>query len=106
MNVHNAKKVNPNINVNLLINSSTPLSFLFWNNSDEPPWIILALSATIYFIHSKQPTNAEENLPEVIEPIEEPEEESVPLIKYEGPVHHVFFHSLIAYTDLAFDNDG
>lgn len=68
--------------------------------------IILALSVTAYFLFIKQPTNAEENLPEVINPIEEPEEESVPLIKYEGPVHHVFFHSLIAYTDLAFDNDG
>ena len=29
INVHNAKKVNPKINVNLLINSSNPLSFLF-----------------------------------------------------------------------------
>jgi len=68
--------------------------------------ILLSLSVAAYFIHFKQPTNAEENLPEVIKPVEEPEEESVPLIKYEGPVHHLFFHSLIAYTDLAFDNDG
>ncbi len=28
------------------------------------------------------------------------------LVKYEGPVHHVFFHSLILYPKLAFDNVG
>ncbi len=29
-----------------------------------------------------------------------------PLVKYEGPVQHVFFHSLIADTSLAFDGDS
>jgi peptidoglycan/xylan/chitin deacetylase (PgdA/CDA1 family) len=28
------------------------------------------------------------------------------LVKYEGQVHHLFFHSLIVNTDLAFDNVG
>lgn len=28
------------------------------------------------------------------------------LVKYEGPAHHVFFHSLIVYPQLAFDNIG
>jgi len=68
---------------------------------------ILTILTTAYFLHGKEPANAE-NISEIIEekdPIEEPQEE-IPLIKYEGPVHHVFFHSLIAYTDLAFDNDG
>lgn len=27
-------------------------------------------------------------------------------IKYEGPIEHIFFHSLIVYPDLAFDNVG
>lgn len=42
--------------------------------------------------------------------VEEVKKEEVvytePLVKYEGPVHHVFFHSLIAYTNLAFDGDS
>jgi len=28
------------------------------------------------------------------------------LVKYEGPVQHIFFHSLIVYPELAFDNKG
>lgn len=28
------------------------------------------------------------------------------LVKYEGPIEHVFFHSLIIYPELAFDNKG
>lgn len=28
------------------------------------------------------------------------------LVKYEGEIHHVFFHSLIVYPELAFDNKG
>lgn len=34
------------------------------------------------------------------------EKEKASLIKYEGPIHHVFFHSLIVYPELAFDNKG
>lgn len=70
--------------------------------------ILLMLSVTAYFLYEKQSVQAE--TPEItdkdIPEIQEPEEEPIPLIKYEGPVHHVFFHSLIAYTDLAFDNDS
>lgn len=28
------------------------------------------------------------------------------LVKYNGPAHHIFFHSLIVYPELAFDNIG
>ncbi|MBR0598196.1 polysaccharide deacetylase [Sinanaerobacter chloroacetimidivorans] len=38
--------------------------------------------------------------------IEEIEQAKASLVKYEGPVHHVFFHSLIIYPNLAFDNKG
>ena len=37
---HNTKKVKPKIYVILVTNSSNPLSFLFANKSDVPPWII------------------------------------------------------------------
>ena len=68
--------------------------------------IILTVATTTYFLYFKQPAVAESEI-EFLEPIEEEsKEEEIPLIKYEGPVHHVFFHSLIAYTNLAFDNDG
>ena len=55
--------------------------------------------------NTKIAANKEDNIIEEIANKEEeiPEE---PLVKYEGPVHHVFFHSLIAYTDLAFDGDS
>lgn len=70
--------------------------------------ILLIFSVAAYFLYEKQPVQAE--TPEItdkdIPEIQEPQEEPIPLIKYEGPVHHVFFHSLIAYTDLAFDNDS
>lgn len=29
-----------------------------------------------------------------------------PLVEYKGPVEHIFFHPLIAYPELAFDNDS
>ena len=71
---------------------------------------LLILSTTIYFRYIKNAATAEteyEILDTQVElELETPEPENIPLIKYEGPVHHVFFHSLIAYTDLAFDNDG
>jgi peptidoglycan/xylan/chitin deacetylase (PgdA/CDA1 family) len=38
--------------------------------------------------------------------IEEIEQAKASLVKYEGPIHHVFFHSLIIYPNLAFDNKG
>ena len=38
--------------------------------------------------------------------IEDIEEAQASLVKYEGPVEHVFFHSLIIYPELAFDNKG
>ena len=38
--------------------------------------------------------------------IDEIERAKASLIKYSGPLHHVFFHSLIIYPELAFDNKG
>lgn len=38
--------------------------------------------------------------------IAEIEKAKASLVKYEGPMHHVFFHSLIVYPELAFDNKG
>lgn len=38
--------------------------------------------------------------------IAEIEKAKASLVKYEGPVHHVFFHSLIVYPKLAFDEKG
>lgn len=71
--------------------------------------ILLCLSITGYIKFIKEKSLATQN--EVsIESSNEgqniKEEKTIPLVKYDGPVHHVFFHSLIAYTDLAFDNDG
>lgn len=39
-------------------------------------------------------------------PKEDEKEPEVELVKYEGAIHHVFFHSLIAYNELAFDGDS
>jgi len=38
--------------------------------------------------------------------IAEIEKAKASLVKYEGPMHHIFFHSLIVYPELAFDNKG
>ena len=38
--------------------------------------------------------------------IQEIEKAKASLVKYEGPIEHVFFHSLIIYPELAFDNKG
>ncbi|MEL7656862.1 MAG: hypothetical protein AAGU75_13255, partial [Bacillota bacterium] len=38
--------------------------------------------------------------------ISEIEKGKASLVKYEGPVHHIFFHSLIIYPELAFDKKG
>ena len=38
--------------------------------------------------------------------IDEIERAKASLIKYSGPLHHIFFHSLIVYPELAFDNKG
>ena len=38
--------------------------------------------------------------------IEEIEKAKASLVKYEGAIEHVFFHSLIVYPELAFDNKG
>lgn len=38
--------------------------------------------------------------------IAEIESAKASLVKYEGAIHHIFFHSLIVYPELAFDNKG
>jgi len=38
--------------------------------------------------------------------IAEINQEKESLVKYEGPIHHIFFHSLIVYPELAFDKKG
>lgn len=38
--------------------------------------------------------------------IAEIESAKASLVKYEGPMHHIFFHSLIIYPELAFDEKG
>lgn len=38
--------------------------------------------------------------------IAEVEKAKASLVKYEGPVQHIFFHSLIIYPELAFDDKG
>jgi peptidoglycan/xylan/chitin deacetylase (PgdA/CDA1 family) len=38
--------------------------------------------------------------------INEIEKAKASLVKYEGETHHIFFHSLIVYPELAFDNIG
>lgn len=38
--------------------------------------------------------------------IAEIEKSKAALVKYEGPIHHIFFHSLIVYPELAFDGEG
>lgn len=68
---------------------------------------VILIMAIVTYIHNLSKIEVlakteQEN--EVIEDVKV--EEKVPLVKYEGPVHHVFFHSLIAYTDLAFDGDS
>ncbi|MDR1217404.1 MAG: hydrolase, partial [Oscillospiraceae bacterium] len=42
-----------------------------------------------------------------LDPEQPPEEEaSVPLVEYDGIVEHLFFHTAIAYPELAFDGDA
>ncbi|MDR1588577.1 MAG: polysaccharide deacetylase family protein [Oscillospiraceae bacterium] len=39
-------------------------------------------------------------------PTPEPAQESAPLVEYDGVVEHLFFHTAIAYPELAFDGDS
>ncbi len=71
--------------------------------------VILCVGLITYIKKSKESAFASENPNSNIQTsdsTQEEKEEPEILVKYEGPVHHVFFHSLIAYTDLAFDNDS
>ncbi len=71
--------------------------------------VILCVGLITYIKKSKESALASENPVSNIQALDsdrEGKEEPEILVKYEGPVHHVFFHSLIAYTDLAFDNDS
>ena len=71
--------------------------------------VILCVGLITYIKKSKESALASENPVSNIQASDsnqEEKEEPEILVKYEGPVHHVFFHSLIAYTDLAFDNDS
>lgn len=72
---------------------------------------VVLIMAVFTYIHTiKERTSATTGNDEVLIPEEDNKIEEIvykePLVKYEGPVHHVFFHSLIAYTDLAFDGDS
>lgn len=40
------------------------------------------------------------------QPANPPEEKVETLVPYKGPIEHIFFHPLIAYPKLAFDNDS
>lgn len=62
--------------------------------------IIAGVSIYNSILHTGTEANAEENIVQPLYP-----DESIPLVKYEGPVHHVFFHSLVVYPELAFDGD-
>lgn len=52
------------------------------------------------------PKEIEEGRDAVSDKIAETQAAKASLVKYEGPWHHVFFHSLIIYPELAFDNVG
>lgn len=76
--------------------------------------VVLIMAVFTYVVAFKKSVSAE-GVNDDIEvaskdEVEEVKKEEVvytePLVKYEGPVHHVFFHSLIAYTNLAFDGDS
>lgn len=72
--------------------------------------VVLVMAVFTYVHTIKERTSATTGNDEVLIPEEDNKIEEIvykePLVKYEGPVHHVFFHSLIAYTDLAFDGDS
>lgn len=71
--------------------------------------VILCAGLITYIKFSKESSLANENTgieSQNNQNIQQEEKEPEILVKYDGPVHHVFFHSLIAYTDLAFDNDS
>lgn len=72
--------------------------------------VVLVMAIFTYVHTFKERTSATTGNDEVLIPEENNKIEEIvykePLVKYEGPVHHVFFHSLIAYTNLAFDGDS
>ncbi len=73
--------------------------------------VVILVMAIFTYVHTfKERTSATPVDDEVLISEEENKSEEIvykePLVKYEGPVHHVFFHSLIAYTNLAFDGDS
>lgn len=68
--------------------------------------ICLAIFMMVYIFYIKDRTDSTAIPSSSEEIIAEPEEKEVELVRYEGPVHHIFFHSLIVYPELAFDNDG
>lgn len=47
-----------------------------------------------------------ETVDPIAEKIREIEGAKASLVKYEGPIQHIFFHSLIVYPELAFDDKG
>jgi hypothetical protein len=51
------------------------------------------------------PTPEPSSTPEP-EPEQIPEEDAIPLVEYNGIVEHLFFHTAIAYPELAFDGDA
>lgn len=77
--------------------------------------VVVLIMAVFTYVYALKKTVSAEGVNDDIEmaskdETEETKKEEVvytePLVKYEGPVHHVFFHSLIAYTNLAFDGDS
>jgi hypothetical protein len=39
-------------------------------------------------------------------PVSSPEPESIKLVEYEGPIYHIFFHSLIAFPEIAYSKEA
>lgn len=77
--------------------------------------VVVLIMAVFTYVYALKKTVSAEGVNDNMEvaskdETEETKKEEVvytePLVKYEGPVHHVFFHSLIAYTNLAFDGDS
>ncbi|MBP3285136.1 MAG: hypothetical protein J6M02_06510 [Clostridia bacterium] len=71
--------------------------------------LVAALSVVASYLYvMKDRAVAETEKETIVENLPEEKEEvpKVELVKYEGPVHHIFFHSLIAYDELAFDGDS
>jgi hypothetical protein len=50
--------------------------------------------------------NSSDQTDQSIEPTDKREDHNVKLVEYNGPVEHIFFHPVIVYPELAFDQDS